>query len=53
MLVCAGVGLSGTTVRIVPVDLVCAAFAIVLLAFCGHELVDACRRHPGVTRPKG
>jgi len=45
----ASIGLSGTTVRIVPVDLVCAAFALVLLTVCRRELLAACRRHPVLT----
>jgi hypothetical protein len=45
----ASIGLSGTTVRIVPVDLVCAAFALVLLTVCRRELFAACRRHPVLT----
>jgi hypothetical protein len=45
----AGIGVAGTTVRIVPVDLVCAAFALVLITVCRRELVSACRRHPVLT----
>ena len=45
----ASIGLSGTTVRVVPVDLVCAAFALVLLTVCRRELFAACRRHPVLT----
>jgi hypothetical protein len=40
------IGLSGTTVRIVPSDLACAALAVVLLTVCRRELIAACRRHP-------
>ena len=45
----AEIDLAGTTLRIVPVDLACAAFAIVLLTVCRHELASACRRHPVLT----